>query len=104
MMIDPLIGLLVWMLGVLLGALFFGGLWWTIRKSLASQYPAVWFIGSLLLRMSVTLFGFYWIADGDWLRLLICLSGFVMARLLINRLVGSAKSLLNTTKEVGHAP
>jgi F1F0 ATPase subunit 2 len=104
MMIDPLTGFLVWTLGVVLGVLFFGGLWWTIRKSLVSQHPALWFVGSLFLRMSVTLYGFYWIADGDWLRLLLCLSGFVMTRYLINRIVGSASYQPTASKEVGHAP
>ena len=45
--------------GVLLGAFFFGGLWWTVRKGLSSNRAALWFLGSLLLRMSVTLTGFY---------------------------------------------
>ena len=45
--------------GVLLGAFFFGGLWWTVRKGLSSKRVALWFLGSLLLRMSVTLTGFY---------------------------------------------
>ena len=39
--------------GVLLGAFFFGGLWWTVRKGVSSERPALWFFGSLLLRMSV---------------------------------------------------
>ena len=45
--------------GVLLGALFFGGLWWTVREGLSSKRVAMWFLGSLLLRMGVTLAGFY---------------------------------------------
>ena len=43
--------------GVLLGGIFFGGLWWTVRKGVSSTQPALWFFGSLLLRMSVTLTG-----------------------------------------------
>ena len=38
--------------GVLLGAIFFGGLWWTVRKGVSSKRPALWFLGSLLLRTS----------------------------------------------------
>jgi F1F0 ATPase subunit 2 len=37
--------------GVLLGAFFFGGLWWTVRRGLSSKRPAFWFLGSLLLRV-----------------------------------------------------
>ena len=43
--------------GVLLGAIFFGGLWWTVRKGVSSEQPAFWFFGSLLLRMSIALSG-----------------------------------------------
>ena len=48
--------------GVLLGAIFFGGLWWTVRKGVSSKQPALWFFGSLLLRMSIALAGFYFVA------------------------------------------
>ena len=41
--------------GVLLGAIFFGGLWLTVRKGVSSKQPALWFFGSLLLRMSIVL-------------------------------------------------
>ena len=44
--------------GVLLGAIFFGGLWWTVRKGVSSKRPALWFFGSLLLRTSIVLAGF----------------------------------------------
>ena len=46
----------------LLGAIFFGGLWWTVRKGVASRRPALWFLGSLLLRTSIALAGFYVVA------------------------------------------
>ena len=39
--------------GLLLGAFFFGGLWWTVRRGVSSPRPALWFFGSMLLRMSV---------------------------------------------------
>ena len=55
--------------GLLLGAIFFGGLWWTVRKGVSSQQPALWFFGSLLLRMSVALAGFYFVGREDWQRL-----------------------------------
>ena len=69
--------------GVLLGAIFFGGLWWTVRKGVSSKQPALWFFGSLLLRMSIALAGFYFVGRGHWERLLLCLLGFVMARLVV---------------------
>ena len=78
---ETLILLLAWMAGGALGAIFFGGLWWTVRKGVSSPRPALWFLGSLLLRMSIALAGFYFVGRGHWERLLLCLLGFVMARL-----------------------
>jgi F1F0 ATPase subunit 2 len=66
-----------------LGIFFFGGLWWTIRKGIASPQPVLWFCGSLLLRMSVALGGFYLVSGGDWRRLAACLVGFVTARMSV---------------------
>ena len=60
-----------WLAGVVLGAIFFGGLWWTVRKGVSSKQPALWFLGSLLLRMSIVLAGFYFVARGHWERLLV---------------------------------
>ena len=93
--------------GVVLGAIFFGGLWWTIRKGVASKRPALWFFGSLLLRTSIVLIGFYVvIAGGHWQRLLACLLGFVMARLIVTRLIGPLALVQHDnspSKEVGNA-
>jgi F1F0 ATPase subunit 2 len=67
--------------GLLLGAFFFGGLWWTVIRGVSSQRPALWFFGSMLLRMSLTLTGFYFVGGENWERWLLCLLGFVLARL-----------------------
>ena len=72
--------------GVLLGIVFFGGLWWTIRRGVLSRRPAAWFFGSLLLRMAVVLACFYFVSGRDWRRLLACLLGFLLARILVTRL------------------
>lgn len=66
--------------GVLLGVSFFGGLWWTVRRSLVSPRTASWLLGSFVLRMSISVVGFYLIANGHWERLLACLLGFILAR------------------------
>ncbi len=45
--------------GLLLGAMFFGGLWWTVQRGLAARQPALWFGASMLLRSAIVLAGFY---------------------------------------------
>ncbi len=74
--------------GGVLGGIFFATLWWTVRMGAASQRPGLWFFGSLLLRMGITLSGFYLVGAGDWQRLLACLFGFVIARFLATAFAG----------------
>ncbi len=90
---------LVLFAGMLLGTMYFAGLWWTVKKGLVSPKPAQWFIVSLLLRVGVTLLGFYFVAGDDWKRLLACLLGFVIARIIVIRLTDAPLA-----KGAGHAP
>ena len=89
--------------GVLLGAIFFGGLWWTVRKGVSSKRLALWFLGSLLLRTCITLAGFYFFSGAHWERLLVCLLGFVIARLIIIRLTRVAEKPTHLAQEASHA-
>lgn len=82
--------------GILLGAMFFGGLWWTVQKGVSSKRPALWFFGSLLLRTSIVLVGFYFIARGGWEKLLVCLCGFIVARFVVLQ--------FTQTQEASHVP
>jgi F1F0 ATPase subunit 2 len=91
--------------GLVLGAVFFGSLWWTIRKGISSTRPALWFLGSLVLRTAIVLAGFYVVSGRHWERLLACLLGFVIARFLVTRLARPPVEAHNVAaKEAGHAP
>ena len=76
--------------GAAIGATFFGGLWWTIRSGLHSKAPAAWFLGSLVLRTSIAVGGFYFVSHGDWRNLLACLLGFLTTRVSMTWLTRSA--------------
>lgn len=94
-----------WLGGVGLGVFFFGGLWWTVRRGIRSGHAAVWFTGSLLLRTVVALAGMYWCAAGRWEKLLACVFGFIVARVLVTRLAGPPLSpALPAAEEDAHAP
>ena len=71
---ETLILIFACMAGVILGAIFFGGLWWTVRRGVSSKHPAAWFLGSLLLRMSIALAGFYFVSGGRGERLAIMIA------------------------------
>ena len=82
---DTLALALALVAGMVLGAMFFGGLWWTIRRGVTSNRPALWFFSSFLFRMTLILAGFYLIARGhQWQPLVMCLVGFIVARLIVN--------------------
>lgn len=92
-MINEIVILILALLaGAGLGAVFFGGLWWTIQKGLSSKRPALLFLGSMLLRSSIAVAGFYFVAGGGQLgRILACLLGFVLMKVLIARLARPAE-------------
>ena len=102
---EPLSLVLALVAGGILGAIFFGGLWWTVRKGASSVQPAFWFLGSLLVRTITVLAGFYFVFDGHLPRLLLCLAGFVAARLVVTRFTGTARQAnARAAAEATHAP
>ncbi len=72
--------------GIALGAIHFGGLWWTVRRMASVRRPAPWLLGSLLLRSSILLAGLYAAGAGHWPRLLACLLGVLISRTILTRL------------------
>lgn len=90
--------------GLSLGAMFFGGLYLTVRKGLSSRSPVLWFFASLGVRMSLALTGFYFVSDGRWQQLVACLLGFVLARLVVTRLTQPIGPETSQTASGGHAP
>jgi F1F0 ATPase subunit 2 len=92
--------------GGLLGAFFFGGLWWTVQKGVASERPALWFLGSLMLRTGLILAGFYFVSRGHWSRLAVCLLGFLIARVVVVRQLtrAPAEDQTQLEKETSIAP
>ena len=96
---EPLTLALAWLAGSALGATFFGGLWWTVRKGVSANQPALWFFGSLLVRMGIALAGFYVVSGGHLDRLLACLVGFVVARPVVTWLTRTRPA-----PEASHAP
>jgi F1F0 ATPase subunit 2 len=104
MMSEPLSLAAALIAGIVLGAFFFGGLWWTVNKGLSSKRTALWFFGSMLVRMFIVVLGFYFILGDDWKRLLAGLLGFVIARMVVMRLTRETEQTRKTAQEAAHAP
>ena len=102
---EPLTWALSALGGAALGAIFFGGLWWTVQKGVSSESPALWFLGSWLLRTVIVVAGFYFVSAGNWQRLAAAFAGFIGARLLVIRLTRLARAVPSQSMpENRHAP
>jgi len=102
---DALPAMLALVAGAALGAIYFGGLWWTVRRAASSARPAQCILFSALLRMSTALGGFYVVAGGHWERLLLCLLGFIAARTAVTWLTRPlAPERPAALPEARHAP
>jgi F1F0 ATPase subunit 2 len=73
--------------GLILGLLYFGGLWLTVRRLPTTRHPISLAIGSLVLRLGLCLggfAGFLGLSQPVPLPLLACVAGFFWTR---NRMV-----------------
>jgi F1F0 ATPase subunit 2 len=70
--------------GVLLGLVFFWGLWVTVNRIKAAGHPAILMLGSMLLRFALVLAAFYLLARyGGWEHLLAAVAGFTLLRIFL---------------------
>ncbi len=88
--------------GMLLGLFFFVGLWWTVRKLDSTKQVALLFLGSLLIRTSIVILGFYFILGDDWQRLVAGLFGFIIARIIVTRLIPIDHPSNSLLQKTGH--
>jgi F1F0 ATPase subunit 2 len=76
---------LAFVAGIVVGLFYFGGLWLTVQRLPQTRRPAVLSLVSLFIRLGLTLAVFYLVMAGRWERLLACLAGFLLMRLLLVR-------------------
>jgi len=67
--------------GLAAGAIFYGGLYMTVRAGLEARRPALLFTASFALRSIVALAILYLVINGDPFRILSYMLGFIAARL-----------------------
>jgi F1F0 ATPase subunit 2 len=95
----------IFIIGVSLGTVFFGGHWWSVKNRFSSKRSPFRFIGGTVLQLSVTLSGFYLVVQGHhWERLPVCITGFVIARCIVTRLTRTTGKSTHPTKEITLAP
>ena len=79
-------------LGVLLGLAFFGSLRWVVGRLMAARRPAVWMLGSAVVRIAVMLAALLVIGQGRWERMVAVLAGFLVGRSIAIRTWGPERS------------
>ncbi len=81
------------LIGACLGGLFFGGLWWTVRK-VRDGDASYWFFGiSFLLRSAVAIVGFYLLLRFGPLQLMAGLLAFLVVRIFLTHWLGPKPSI-----------
>lgn len=73
--------------GGMLGLLFFSGLLLTVEKLIHYRWREIALVVSFALRAALVMVGFYFLAEGQFLRAIIALAGFILARVAIMALV-----------------
>lgn len=99
---ETLLMVAAFIAGIALGIIFFGGLWFTVKKLITAKMPALWMLGSFILRVGIVLLGFYFISSGNWQRLVACLIGFTAARFIVIHFTKAieAKQLLQKKEHI----
>lgn len=87
-MAATLIFVLAFAAGIGLGIFYFGGLWLTVLRLPAARHPVLLSFSSFFCRLMVVLAGFYFVMDGHWQRLIVCMLGFLGMRSILVRLWG----------------
>jgi F1F0 ATPase subunit 2 len=85
-MIGQAIDLLMFAgIGAVIGALYFGRLWHTIRQLPRLSHPMLWLFAGTFARLGLVLAAFYLVSQGHWARLIACLVGLVAVSLYLRR-------------------
>ena len=102
---DPVQLALSFVAGAIAGGLFFVGLWLTVQRLAVAQHPAGLVLFSFIVRVAIILGVLYLVGRDHIDRMLACLLGFLLARLVVMRVTGSrSESRPKSGKEVGSAP
>ena len=98
---DPTSLIVSLIAGLLAGGIFFAGLWYTVRKLAVSDHPGLVVALSFIVRVAIVLGAFYLVGRGHFDRMLFCLGGFLIARIVIIRLTRERRG---ERKEAAGAP
>jgi F1F0 ATPase subunit 2 len=74
---------LAFLAGLGIGLWYFGGLWVTVHRLPTTRHPALLLLGSFMVRMITSVWGFYVVMQGSGARLIAAFLGFVAIRTVL---------------------
>lgn len=75
--------------GLIAGAAYFGGLWWTVSRLSTARNPLAFYLGSLAIRSALALFVFYlFLTNFGVARLMVVIAAFLLIRIVMVRVLG----------------
>ena len=78
--------------GIILGMVYFGGLWLTLQRVRTTKQPALLTLASFMGRSALCILGFYLISGIGLRGLALCLAGFVLVKIALIRMLGPGTS------------
>lgn len=77
--------LVLFLVGAVLGLIFYGGLWLTVHRLPTARHPVWLTLSSFWIRVGVVIFGLLLVVKGGWQHGLISVVGFTAARFSVSR-------------------
>lgn len=71
------------LIGLVLGIIYFGGLYYSTQKFNQVKRPALFMVLSFVIRMGILLIGFYYLTKIDYKNVLIGLVGVILIRIIM---------------------
>ncbi|GAA5520221.1 ATP synthase subunit I [Aliifodinibius salicampi] len=80
--------------GVVLGLIYFGGLWITVKKVNNARRPYLLLASSFLVRTALVLAGFYLLLLYNWIYLVLAMITFIVTRHFLIQRKGKSSELI----------
>lgn len=91
--------LISFLIGLLLGSIYFGGLYYSTQKFNNAKNPALFMILSFILRMGFLIAGFYYLSKSGYKNILIGLLAVMLVRFFMLFSIKNHPSKSNTERK-----
>lgn len=71
------------LVGLVLGVIYFGGLYYSTKKFNTVKSPALFMVISFIIRMGILVLGFYYLTKTDYKNVLLGLVGVILVRYIM---------------------